>query len=112
MGKNSDNTFNAVNLIAASTNLTGNIKSEADIRIDGTLQGDVETSGVLIIGVNGTVKGNVKCQKADIEGIFEGNIEVQELLTLKNTSNLSGDISVNKLQIEPGAQFTGTCKMT
>ncbi len=111
MGKNTENTFDAVNLIASSTNLVGNIATEADIRIDGSLQGDIETSGVIIIGVSGTVKGNVKCLKADIEGYFDGNIEIKELLTLKKTSKLNGDISTNTLQIEPGAQFTGTCKM-
>ena len=111
MGKNSENTQDTFNLIAASTNLTGNILSEADIRIDGTLNGDIETSGVLIIGIAGKVNGNAKCKRAEIEGSFHGQLEVQELLTLKKTSNLEGDVVVNKLQIEPGAQFTGSCKM-
>ena len=61
--------------------------------------------------VNGFVKGNVVCQNANIIGRVDGNISVKELLSLNSTANVKGDILINMLSIEPGATFSGTCRM-
>jgi cytoskeletal protein CcmA (bactofilin family) len=101
----------SVNIIGAGTVIEGDIKSEGDIRIDGTLNGSLITKGKLVLGTTGMVDGEVSCQNGDISGTITGKIKVAELLSLKSTSKLSGDITTNKLSIEPGANFSGSCAM-
>lgn len=101
----------SVNIIGAGTVIEGDIKSDGDIRVDGTLNGSLTTKGKLVLGTTGMVDGEVSCQNADISGTISGKIKVAELLSLKATSKLTGDISTNKLSIEPGANFSGSCVM-
>lgn len=100
-----------LNQLSAGTTIKGDIISNGDIRIDGTLDGTITTKGKLVVGPNGIVEGEVNCQNADISGTINAKITVAELLTLKATAKLNGDISTNKLAIEPGANFTGACSM-
>jgi len=102
----------SVNIIGAGTIIDGDIKSDGDVRIDGTLNGTLSIKGKLVLGATGTVDGEASCQNADISGIITGKIKVTELLSLKATSKLTGDIITNKLSIEPGANFSGSCVMT
>ena len=101
----------SVNIIGAGTFIEGDIKSEGDIRIDGTLHGSLITKGKLVLGSTGLVEGEITCQNADISGSINGKIKVTELLSLKSTSKLTGDITTSKLSIEPGANFSGSCVM-
>lgn len=101
----------SVNLLGAGTTIEGDIKSNGDIRIDGALIGSVVTKGKLVIGTTGSIDGEVTCQNADISGSIKGKITVNELLSLKSSSKITGDILTNKLAIEPGANFSGTCSM-
>jgi cytoskeletal protein CcmA (bactofilin family) len=101
----------SVNIIGAGTVIEGDVKSDGDIRVDGTLNGSLLTKGKLVLGTTGLVEGEVSCQNADISGTINGKIKVAELLSLKSTSKLTGDISTNKLSIEPGANFSGSCVM-
>lgn len=101
----------AVNRIVEGTQVTGEIKSESNIRIDGSFNGDITTKGRLVIGPSGKVEGTVNCQNSEIEGQLKGKINVQQLLSLKSTAKVEGDIFTDKLSIEPGAGFTGTCNM-
>ncbi len=99
------------NIIANNTSITGDINSEGDFRIDGTVEGSIKTLGRVVIGVKGIVKGNVECSYADIEGKFSGKLVVTELLSLKKTANIKGEVFINKLSVEPGAIFNATCIM-
>lgn len=101
----------SVNIIGAGTTIEGDIKSEGDVRIDGTLNGSLSTKGKLVLGATGSVEGEIVCQNADISGTINGKIKVAELLSLKNSTKLTGDIITNKLSIEPGASFSGSCTM-
>jgi len=101
----------SINIIGAGTSIKGEIISNGDIRIDGNIQGTVKTKGKLIIGSNGNVEGEFYCTNGDFQGIVNGKINVTELLILKSTCKLNGDIVTNKLAIEPGAVFTGSCSM-
>ena len=101
----------AVNIIGSGTQITGDIKSKGDIRVDGTLSGSVETEGKVVLGKEGVVEGDVICVSADISGTIKAKITVSQLLALKATAKLNGDIVTNKLSIEPGATFTGSCSM-
>lgn len=103
---------NTINLIGAGTNIKGDVESAGDIRIDGTLKGNLRTKGKVVIGTTGLVKGEVYCRHSDVEGKIEGKINVNELLSLKATSSILGDITAKRLAIEPGAKFTGNCNMT
>ncbi|MGC6471057.1 MAG: bactofilin family protein [Flavobacteriales bacterium] len=100
-----------VNLIGVGTTIDGEVTSSGDIRVDGTLSGSINTKGKVVIGSTGMVEGNVTASNADISGELKGAISVAELLSLKSTAKLDGDIITNKLAIEPGATFTGSCSM-
>ncbi|MBC7412272.1 MAG: polymer-forming cytoskeletal protein [Bacteroidia bacterium] len=100
-----------INLVGAGTTITGNINCAGDIRIDGTLVGNITSTGKIIIGSSGKIEGEIVCANADLFGAITGNIKVHELLTLKASSLLKGDIETNKLSIEPGANFSGKCSM-
>lgn len=102
---------NSINIIGVGTTIEGEIISNGDVRIDGNLKGNLTTKGKLIIGQTGTIQGDVKCKSSDVSGNILGQIIVNELLSLKASSKIKGDIITNKLSIEPGATFTGTCKM-
>lgn len=99
------------NVIAKNTKITGQIVSEGDYRIDGILEGDLITKGRVIIGLGGLVKGTINALNTDIEGTFSGILNVEKILTVKASSNISGDVIVGKLSIEPGATFNASCKM-
>src|SRR5688500_4175994 len=99
-------------LIAAGTTLKGDITSNGDIRIDGTLLGNMQCSAKVIIGANGSVEGDISGQQADIMGKVTGTIKVKELLQLKGGSYVNGNLYAGKLQIEPTANFNGQCHMT
>lgn len=100
-----------VNQIKAGTYIEGMIKASGDIRIDGTLKGTLQAEGKLVIGASGQIDGDITCQSAEIHGVVNGKITVNELLSLKASCKLLGDIVVGKLAIEPGAQFSGSCVM-
>ena len=101
----------AYNLVDSGTVITGDIKTEGNIRVDGTLEGSVNAKGKVVVGPTGKIEGEVYCQNADISGTLKAKITVSELLSLQATANLLGDIVTNKLKIEPGANFTGSCSM-
>lgn len=111
MAKDNASDTPSVNLIGAGTVIQGDIKTNGDIRIDGTLTGSISVKGKLVIGVSGSVDGEISCQNADISGTVKGKVTVAELLALKASSKLTGDIITNKIAIEPGAMFSGSCSM-
>ena len=106
-----EDTTAAVNMIGAGTVITGDVYSKGDIRVDGTLKGSVTTEGKVVLGKEGVIEGDVVCKNADVSGILKAKITVSQLLSLKTSAKLNGDITTNKLSIEPGAEFTGSCSM-
>ncbi|HEX7583929.1 MAG TPA: polymer-forming cytoskeletal protein [Prolixibacteraceae bacterium] len=101
-----------INLIAKGTRITGDIISDGDLRIDGEIAGNLETKGRLVIGASGRIDGEIRCKSCEIAGAHKGKLFVNELLSLKASSSVSGDIVTGKLSIEPGAYFAGTCMMS
>lgn len=99
------------NQIMTGTTLTGDVVCDGNIRIDGTLKGNLVAKGKVVIGPSGIVDGEINCQNADISGTVKAKVTVAELLSLKASAKLTGDISTNKLAIEPGANFSGACSM-
>ena len=99
------------NIIGSNTTIVGDIISEGDFRIDGKVEGTIKTAGRVVIGKNGNATGRVECTNADIEGVFSGELQVDNLLTLKSTARISGDVIISKLSVEPGAEFNASCAM-
>jgi cytoskeletal protein CcmA (bactofilin family) len=99
------------NRIEKSTKIVGEIVSDADFRIDGTLEGSITTSGKVVIGKEGYINGKVDCSYADVEGKFSGQIEVKESLSLKSTAIIEGEVVIGKLVVESGALFNAKCSM-
>lgn len=109
--KHNSSETGSVNLIGSGTKILGDIDSQGDIRIDGKLIGNLTTNGKFVLGVNGSVEGNVSSTNADISGEIKGTVTITETLSLKKTAKIQGDIVTGKLAIEPGAVFNGTCNM-
>jgi cytoskeletal protein CcmA (bactofilin family) len=112
MAKYNETDNSTINLISTGTDITGDIRSNGDIRIDGSLTGSLNTVGKVVIGPTGKVNGEVVCKNSEVSGIIEGKITVGQLLNLKASSKIMGDIATSKLSIEPGAKFSGNCKMS
>ena len=99
------------NIIAKNTSLVGDINSDGDFRVDGKIEGTIKTTGRVIIGKEGFVSGTIDCTHADIEGTFSGKLLVDQVLSLKSTAEISGDVVMGQLSVEPGAAFNATCSM-
>jgi len=99
------------NILAKNTKMTGDVTSDGDFRIDGTLEGTLKTSGRVIVGPEGMIKGTVECSNADIEGKFSGKLLSSKTLTLKSSAVILGEVVTGKLSVEPGATFNATCSM-
>ncbi len=112
MAKTTNGETQSVNMLGAGTTFKGDIQSNGDFRIDGTLIGSIQSKGKIVIGQTGHVEGEMNCKNADISGQVKAQVTVAELLTLKASARLSGEITTSKLSIEPGARFSGTCNMS
>jgi len=110
MAKSNQTDTPSVNLLGTGTIIKGDIETNGDFRIDGTLIGSIKSKGKIVVGNSGNVEGEISCQNADISGCINAQIHVNELLSLKS-SKIVGDIVSGKLAIEPGARFSGSCKM-
>ncbi len=99
------------NRIVAGTTLKGELISTNDIRIDGTHIGTLDVKGKIVLGPNGRIEGDIICKNAEIQGNVMANIKVEELLSLKATAKVQGEISTNKIAIEPGAKISGSINM-
>ena len=97
--------------IESSTSIKGDIVSEGDFRIDGTLEGSIKTNGKIVIGKEGLVNGGLSCNNADVEGKIKGNLFVSETLNLRSTCHIEGEVVIGKLMVESGANFNASCSM-
>ncbi len=99
------------NRLGKSTSVNGDITSEEDFRIDGNFEGNLTTSGKLVVGESGVLKGNISASNAEILGKVYGELIVKELLSIKSTAYIEGKVTTDKLSIEPGAVFNAVCEM-
>jgi len=103
--------LNSINSLAKGTRIEGSVKTESDIRIDGHLNGDIDCKGKLIVGPTGVLDGKINCVNAVVEGTVKGNLTVKELLHVKETANINGEIVTDKLIVQAGAVFNVKCQM-
>jgi cytoskeletal protein CcmA (bactofilin family) len=102
---------NGTTIIGAGTIINGDISSNGDIRIDGTLIGNLSSKAKVLIGQEGIVEGDINGQQADIMGKVTGMLKIKELLQLKGKCNVNGELFAGKLEVEPTATFNGSCHM-
>ena len=109
--KNGSSDSQVPNIIAQGTSIIGDIVSEGDFRIEGSIKGTIKAKGRIVVGESGNVDGEIICSNADVCGTVQGKLEVDNLTILKANAKFSGDVITKKISIEPGAVFSGTCKM-
>ena len=102
----------STNMLVRGTTVEGTVNTESDIRIDGKMDGRLTSKGKVIIGPSGEVTGDIECQNAMIEGQFSGNLVVHELLQVKETAKVEGDVRTKKLVVQSGSIFNVTCNMS
>ena len=101
-----------LNAIVEGSKVIGDMITESNLRIDGEVVGNISSASKVVIGQNGSIKGNLTCADADVEGKITGILKVDGLLSLRSTSKIEGEITTAKLQVEEGAEFSGNCKMS
>ncbi len=99
------------NIVASGTSVIGDISSEGDLRIDGTVEGNLKTPGKVVVGKSGIIKGTLNGTDAYFEGKFSGKLALSGTLTLKSSAHIEGEVVLGKLEVEPGATFNVTCVM-
>lgn len=99
------------NALTAGSKIIGTIVADSDIRIDGTVEGDLTCTGKVVIGEQGKLKGTISCQNAEILGAMDGKMEVKGTLALRASGNIKGDVITQVLIVEPEAVFNGSCSM-
>jgi len=99
-------------IIGPSVNVEGSFTSQGNVRIEGSVNGSVNTSGVLSVGEQAHIAANIQATSAYVAGYIKGNLQVKERLELAATSHIDGDISTKILIVAEGAQLTGKCQMS
>ncbi len=99
------------NIISQGTKIVGDFNSEGDFRVDGIIEGNIKTTGKVVVGKAGFIKGTLQGTDAYFEGKFSGKLSLSGTLTLKTAAHIEGEVVVGKLAVEPGATFNVTCIM-
>lgn len=102
---------NDVSRISAGTSIKGEISSDNDIRVDGNVEGKIFSKGKVVVGESASLKGELLCDVVDLWGKMDGDIYVNDVLSVKNSAVVNGNIYVRKFQVEMGAQINGSCHM-
>lgn len=99
-------------IIGTGLTITGDINTDADLRIDGKLIGTINSSAKVIIGSSGFVEGNVNASQSEVTGKVTGTLCIKDLLSLKDKAEVRGDITTGKILMEPTVTFNGKCMMS
>ena len=102
---------NQQNMISQGTKIVGNISSNSDFRVEGNIEGELKTSGKVVVGKSGIINGSLIGENADFEGSFSGKLKLGGMLTLRSSAYIEGEVEISKLSVEPGATFNATCSM-
>lgn len=108
MAKATDLEGGSRNHIAQGTKIKGDVETEGDLRIDGTLEGSIISKGKLVVGSTGQIQGDIKCVNANVSGKVGGTVVVSEMLVITSSGKVSGDITYGQLTVEPGGLPEGT----
>ncbi|MDR2955390.1 MAG: polymer-forming cytoskeletal protein [Prevotella sp.] len=106
-----ETTSKALSILSASITIVGKIQAEDDLRIDGNVIGDIVSTGKVVVGPEGCVRGNIKSKSVDLSGKIYGDVTVSEIITMKESSYYKGEVRAHNIEIEAGASFYGNCMM-
>ena len=101
----------ALNLLGEGTVIEGDLSSSGDLRIDGQINGNLNTQGKCVLGATGKISGNIKANCCDISGTVDGDLQIGDLLLIKSKGKVNGDIKTSKIVIESGGELNGSCIM-
>jgi cytoskeletal protein CcmA (bactofilin family) len=107
MADNMNTTGSSKNILNSDVEIKGNIKFSGELTLDGKLEGEIHTDGVLQLGDGAVVNGNINAQSVVIRGKVHGNINAKEKIEIKSKAELFGDIRASKLVIEEGVTYVG-----
>ena len=107
-----DITTNQKNLLSADVEIKGSIKFQNELTIDGKIEGEINSAGILTVGENAEIKGEIKTKSVTVYGKVHGNITVEDRCELKGRASLFGDLKATRLVIEDGATFVGKSEVT
>ena len=98
--------------IGEGTVFEGTLRSENDLRISGRIVGKLHVGGKAFVAKGGVVEGEMIATNAEVAGSVQGEIRIKELLVLKGTARVDGNIEAVRLIVEEGSVFNGKCQMT
>jgi len=101
----------SLSVISGSAVLKGEISIEDDLRIDGNVEGDINSRGKIVVGPEGCVKGTITGKSVEVIGKIHGDVIVSDIVILRNSSYYEGQITAHNIEIEAGASFYGNCRM-
>ena len=99
-------------ILSSDVEIKGSIKFQKELLIDGKVEGEINSDGVLTIGENADIRGEIKTKSITVYGKVQGNITVAERCELKSKCTLQGDLKAARLVIEEGATFIGKSEVT
>ena len=102
----------AKNHLHADVEIKGSIKFQNELTVDGKVEGEITSAGILTVGENSEIKGEIKTKSVTVYGKVQGNITVDERCELKARATLFGDLKATRLVIEEGATFVGKSEVT
>ena len=109
--KSSTSTSSDINVIGEGTKITGDLSSDGDLRIDGEIEGNVATLSKCVLGTSAVICGSIEAKSCDISGRVDGDVKVTDLLLIKASGKVNGDIRTAKIVVENGGEFNGACTM-
>ena len=113
MRKNSSEFVNVndVTRISNGAEITGDLISQGDIRVDGVITGRIFSGGRVVVGDGASISGTLMCTNLDLWGRIDGEVYVKDTVSIKGTSSLKGSLNVRRIQVEVGAEINGNCRM-
>ena len=101
----------AVSVLIASTAIQGNLDTENDLRLEGTVKGEVTVNGKVVLGQSGIIEGTLNAAEAVIHGKITGDLYINKLLQLASTAVIEGDITASQFSVQEGAVYRGKCNI-
>lgn len=101
----------SLSVLSGSAAVKGEINIDDDLRIDGNVEGDINSGGKVVVGPEGCVKGKITGKSVEVTGKIFGDVTVSEIVILRASCYYEGQITARNIEIEAGASFYGNCRM-
>jgi len=100
-----------LSIIAPDLAVTGDLRAESVVRIEGRVAGNVVTGGQILLSQGGVVEGNLETREAILAGEVHGNVTATERVEIQPTAVIHGDIITPRLLIQEGGRLNGAIRM-